>query len=235
MRATTAKIDIIDAETDYEKALEELKSLLLIPASDKEDAEGPLEAPTFNEGYEKLVEKAINTRPDVAYQIKEVERLDMVYKGKGSDWFPKIDAVLQQSRQDKSFFPEGRQDTFMFNFTFPFFDGVGRYYNMQGALKDVNAAKYRLEEIKRTVKLEIIKAYKDYGLSLESVKMYEELLREATSNFNQALGEYKAGKGDILSLLLAEKDLAKAKENLVIALYKSNNALALLQKVSYYK
>ncbi len=49
--------------------------------------------------------------------------------------------------------------------------------NMEGILKEVNAAKYRLEEIMRTARLEVIKGYKDYELSLENVRMYSELLR----------------------------------------------------------
>jgi outer membrane protein TolC len=48
---------------------------------------------------------------------------------------------------------------------------------MEGILKEVNAAKYRLEEIMRTARLEVIKGYKDYELSLENVRMYSELLR----------------------------------------------------------
>ncbi len=234
VQASAAMIDVVDAQTDYAKALEDLKSLLLIDPDEEENVEGILEIPDFQENYEKLVQWAINKRPDVAAQTKEVERLNMVYKEKKSEWFPKIDAQLQQQRQDKTFFPDGRQDTFMLNFTFPVFDGVGRYYNVQGASKDVQAAKFKLEEIKRNVKLDIIKAYKDYKLSLESIRMYSELLRQSVSNFDQAFGEYKAGKGDILSLLQAEKDWAKAKENLVISMYKSNNALAFLEKVSYW-
>lgn len=234
VQTTTAMIDVVDARTDYAKALEDLKSLLLMDPDEKQDAEGVLEIPKFQESYEKLTHRAINKRPDVSAQVKEVERLGMVYNEKKSEWFPKIDAQLQQQRQDKTFFPDGRQDTFMLNFTFPLFDGVGRYYNVQGASKDIQAAKYKLEEIKRNVKLDIIKAYKDYELSLESIRMYSELLRQATSNFDQALGEYKAGKGDILTLLQAEKDWAKAKENLAVSMYKSNNALAFLEKVSYW-
>lgn len=234
VQATAATIDIVNAQTDYAKALEDLKSLLLIDPGEKEDVEGLLQIPTFQRNYEELTQRAISKRPDVAAQVKEVERLGMVYKEKKSEWFPKIDAQLQQQRQDKTFFPDGKQDTFMINFTFPLFDGVGRYYNVQGASKDIQAAKYRLEEIRRNVKLDIIKAYKDYELSLESIRMYSELLRQATSNFDQALGEYKAGKGDILTLLQAEKDLAKAKENLTVSMYQSNNALAFLEKVSYW-
>jgi outer membrane protein TolC len=62
----------------------------------------------------------------------------------------------------------------MLNFTFPLFDGTGRYYNVMGALSDVNVAQQRLEEIKRNVKLDITNAFKDYELSMENVKMYRE-------------------------------------------------------------
>jgi outer membrane protein len=234
VQATTAMIDVVDARTDYAKSLEDLKSFLLMDPGEKEDAEGVLEIPKFHHNYEELAQKAVNKRPDVAAQVKEVERLGMVYNEKKSEWFPKIDAQLQQQRQDRTFFPDGRQDVFMLNFTFPLFDGVGRYYNMQGASRDIQAAKYKLEDIKRNVKLDIIKACKDYELSLENIRMYSELLRQAVSNFDQAIGEYKAGKGDILTLLQAEKDLAKAKENLAVSMYKSNNALAFLEKVSYW-
>jgi outer membrane protein len=233
VRLTSSKIEVVDAVTDYEKSMEDLKSLLLIAPDEKHDVEGVLESPKFRESYQSLTEKAIKTRPDVTYQLKEIDRLTSVYKEKKSNWWPKLDVGLQQSRQDTSFFPNGREDTVMLNFTYPLFDGVGRYYNMEGAQKDVNAAKYKLEEIKRNVKLDIIKAYKDFDLSLENIRMYDELLREATTNFDQALGEYKAGKGDMLTLIQAEKDWAKAKENLVVSLYKSNNALAYLKKVSY--
>lgn len=233
VRLTSSKIDVVDAETDYEKSMEDLKSLLLIEPNEKHDVEGVLDVPRLSESHESLAEKAVKTRPDVIYQLKEIERLTSVYNEKKSSWWPKLDVGLQQSRQDTSFFPNNREDTVMLSFSYPLFDGVGRYYNMEGALKDVSAAKYRLEEIKRGVRLDIIKAYKDFNLSLENIKMYDELLKEATTNFNQALGEYKAGKGDILTLIQAERDLAKAKENLVISIYKSNNALAYLKKVSY--
>ena len=230
---TTAKIELYAATKDYEKALEEVKSLLLFEPGEKQDVEGTLGEPQFKSNSESLIERAIKIKPDVSSQAKEVERLNMVYREKKSSWFPKIDAELQQTRQDKHFFPEGRSNAFMLNFTFPLFDGTGRYYNVMGALSDVNAAQQRLEEIKRNVKLDITNAFKDYELSMENVKMYRELIREATSNFNQAFGEYKVGKGDILTLLQSEKDLAKAKENLTSSIYKANTSLSNLEKVAY--
>jgi len=200
---------------------------------EKTDADGPLEEPRYKADYESLNGRAMRVKPEIITQEKEIERLNMAYVEKRSAWFPRIDAELQQTRQDRRFFPEGRSDSFMINFTFPLFDGVGRYYNMQGALSNVNAAKQRLEETKRTVSLDIIKAIKDYELTLANVILYKELVREATTTFNQLLGEYRVGKGDILSLLQSEKDLASAKENEVAALYRANVALSYLEKVAY--
>jgi len=233
VRMTASKIDVQRAEREYEKAIEDLKSLIFMKAEEKADAAGPLEGPAYRPDYESLNGRAMRVKPEIITQEKEIERLNMAYVEKRSAWFPRIDAELQQTRQDKRFFPEGRSDSFMINFTFPLFDGVGRYYNMQAALSNAQAAKQRLEETKRTVSLDIIKAIKDYELTLANVSLYKELVREATTTFNQLLGEYRVGKGDILSLLQSEKDLASAKENEVAALYRANVALSYLEKVAY--
>jgi outer membrane protein len=233
VRVTTAKIELFESVKDYEKAMEGVKSLLLYQFRDKEDVEGFLEEPTFTGDYEALIQRAVSIKPDVVAQQKEVDRLTMVYKERKSAWFPKIDASLSQTRQDTRFFPEGRTDAFIMNLTFPLFDGVGRYYNMKGALNDVSAAAYRLDETRRSVTLDIIQAFKDYELSEGNMGMLKELVREATINFDQAFGEYKVGKGDILTVLQTERDLAKAKENYITAVYQANTALANLQRAAY--
>jgi len=233
VRMTTAKIEYMDAQREYEKTLAEFKSLLLYDPEDTQDVEGPLTEPQYNGDYRQLTERAINVRPEVTAQKNEVERLNMAYRERMSAWFPRINAQLEQTRQDSRFFPEGRQETFRVSLSWPLFDGVGRYYNMLGASSDIASAKYRLEEIKRTVGVEIIKAFKDYELSIQNVTLYGELVREAESNFEQAFGEYKVGKGDILALLQSERDLAKAKENFVGAISRANTTLASLERVAY--
>jgi len=233
VRRITARIEYLDALREYEKTLAELKSLLLYDPEDKQDVEGPLEEPRYDGDYRKLTERAISARPDVTAQTQEVERLNMAYKERMSAWFPRVNAQLQQTRQDDRFFPEGKQESFIINFSFPLFDGVGRYYNLKGASSDIAAAKYRLEEIKRNVRVEIIRAFKDYEKSVQDVTLYGELVREAVSNFDQAFGEYRVGKGDILALLQSERDLAKAKENLVGAISAANTSFANLERVAY--
>jgi outer membrane protein TolC len=102
-------------------------------------------------------------------------------------------------------------------------------------MSDVNAARQRLAETRRATSLDIARAVKDYELSVADVKMYGELVREATSNFNQLYGEYIEGKGDILNLLQSEKDLASANENLVSSLAKAQVSLAYLEKAAYLR
>ena len=233
VRLTSARIELFESEKEFEKALEDLNSLLLFKGDENLTIEGDLSIPVQKESIDSLTERALKTRPDVNYQLKEIERLNMVYNEKKSEWYPKIDVELQQSRVDKSFAPKNRQDIFGLTLTYPIFDGVGRYYNLKASASELSAAKFRLEEIKRTVKLEITKAYKDFEKSFENTRLYKELLKEAEVNFEQAYGEYKVGKGDILSLLQSEKDLSKAKENLVTSLYQLNNAMAYLEKVAY--
>lgn len=233
VRLLTSKIDLQKAQKEYEKYLEVVRSLMITRVPDPFDVEGPLAEPVFRGDYKELSDHALTAKPEIITQQKEIDRLSMVYNEKKSAWYPKIDSTLQQTRQDTRFFPSGRTDAFVISFSFPVFDGIGRYYNMQGAMSDVNAARQRLEETKRMTSLDIAKALKDYELSVQDVKMYNELVREATSNFNQLYGEYMEGKGDILSLLQSEKDLASAKESYVGSLYRANVSLSYLEKAAY--
>lgn len=233
VRVSTVRIDLANAVMEYEKALEDLKSLLLYQVLETISLEGELKEPAAVFDARQIVERALAMRPDVTAQIKEIDRLNMAYEDKKSVWWPKLDAQLVQTRTDKAFFAENRDDTFGLSLTYPLFDGVGRYYNMQAAKSDVDAAKYKLNETRRSAELEIVKAIKDFEQAKQDVRSYRELLREAVSNFDQAYGEYRVGKGDILTVLQTERDLARAKENLVVALYAANNSLANVERRAY--
>ena len=233
VRLLNTKIDLQRAQKEYEKSLESVRSIVIVQTPDPFDVEGDLSAPSFSADLKSLNVRALTMKPEIIVQQKEIDRLMRVYDERKSAWFPKIDSTLRQTRQDSRFFPDGRSDAFILSLTFPLCDGVGRYYNVQGAMSDVNAARQRLEETKRTTSLDIANAVKDYELSIHNVKMYSELVREATSNFNQLYGEYMEGKGDILNLLQSEKDLASANENYVGSLARSLVSLSYLEKAAY--
>ena len=57
-------------------------------------------------------------------------------------------------------------------------------------------------------------------------------LKQALQNYDQAFGEYKVGKGDILSVVIAETLLSQAREQDVQAKLNLYLAKALLERVS---
>jgi len=68
VRMTTSKIDVQRAEREYEKAVEDLKSLIFMKTEEKTDADGPLEEPGFRANYESLNERAIRVKPEIITQ-----------------------------------------------------------------------------------------------------------------------------------------------------------------------
>jgi outer membrane protein TolC len=55
------------------------------------------------------------------------------------------------------------------------------------------------------------KTYEDYSTNIESLTLAKQQMIEAQFNYDQAFGEYKAGKGDILSLVRAATLLSDAR------------------------
>ncbi|MCC6345971.1 MAG: TolC family protein, partial [Nitrospirales bacterium] len=59
-----------------------------------------------------------------------------------------------------------------------------------------------------------------------------EQLRQAEHNYDQAFGEYKVGKGDILSLVQAESLLSNAREQLISSRLSRILAKVLLERTA---
>ena len=76
------------------------------------------------------------------------------------------------------------------------------------------------------------KSYEDFLTASRNVKVADEQLKQALQNYDQAFGEYKVGKGDILSVVFAETLLAQAREQDVVAKLNLYLAKALLERVS---
>lgn len=235
LRMESALIEYENAKKEYEKSLESLASYLLLDQLQTLHVEGSLEKPDFKMDVNEIIKKALTSKPEILAQKNEIKRLEMAYKEKESSWYPKIDAEIQHQRQDTVFFPKIRSDQFVISFVLPIFDGFGRYYSLKGVKSEISAAKAKLEEMKRETESQIKTAFIEYGMSLRNVELYEKLVEEAKVNFEQLLGEYQVGKGDILSLLNSEKDLASAKERYLRSLMEANISLFYLEKVAYLK
>jgi outer membrane protein len=80
--------------------------------------------------------------------------------------------------------------------------------------------------------LDVAKAYEDFMTASKDVVVAKEQFRSADQNYAQAFGEYKVGKGDILSLVTAEAALARAQEQLTLARLNLVLSKALLERTA---
>ena len=87
----------------------------------------------------------------------------------------------------------------------------GKYYRKKSFKFETGVFLEKLNDVKRLISLEVYKSCEEYLTSLESLSLADQQLAAAQFNYNQAVGEYKSGKGDILSLIQAESLLSEAR------------------------
>ena len=133
-----------------------------------------------------------------------------------SKFYPKFTASLSYTKTDGN--DEitdrlNREKSAMIMADFNIFE-LKKFYNKKSFKKDLKASLENKNNIMRELALNLHKKYEDFLTFRESLVLAGEHLKETEFNYAQALGEYKAGKGDILSLVSAESLLADSR-NLV--------------------
>ena len=93
----------------------------------------------------------------------------------------------------------------------------GKFHKAAAASRDLEGAEFKLQEAQRVVLLDLDKAREDFLTAQEKMHAAAQQQDYAEHNYRQALGEYQAGKGDILSLVQSESLLADAKGQLIDA------------------
>ncbi|MBU2234051.1 MAG: TolC family protein, partial [Proteobacteria bacterium] len=109
---------------------------------------------------------------------------------------------------------------------------LGKFYRAKSARIEMAVSEENIRELKRQLLLECRKAYEDLMTAVRNETVAAQQLRQSEQNYEQAFGEYKVGKGDILSLVQAESLLAVAREQFISARMNAVLAKALLERVA---
>ena len=108
-------------------------------------------------------------------------------------------------------------------------------FNLKSSRLEQDVALEDLSDLKRQVLLDINKAYEDFMTAANAITVAQQRLKNAEHNFAQARGEYKVGKGDILSLVVAERTLADSREQLIISKLSLLLSKALLENIAGFE
>jgi len=221
------------ATNDYRKSVAELNSLLGLPLdwnlkTEKEQLK-KLET-NHIPPFEKLEMLAFQ-RPILKRYKKELKAAKLQETQSKLSFTPSVFVSFSMNRDYNSLYRE--KDTYnvaRFGISWTIFSGLQRYYSYLSSKENVRYYRYRLKELKRQIKLNLYKYYLDLQSAYRNLDVARTMLKEAQQNFRQALGEYKAGKGDIISLVTAESALASAKETYIQSLLNIAITRAMLER-----
>ena len=239
VRLEQARFNLVQAEGSLQKSLSELSSLIGRPVTDAAELQGVL---TFDVVLpeEKRLEEALLRRPEILQAELAVKRAESAEGISTGDFLPVVSGNLSYSRTDTSI-PASTSSSVYGNpyedrsasllATWNLFE-LGKFYRRKAASIDTLTAAKTLKETERSLRLELRKSYEDFLTASRNVKVADEQLKQALQNYDQAFGEYKVGKGDILSVVIAETLLSQAREQDVQAKLSLYLAKALLERVS---
>lgn len=239
VRLEQARYNLVQSEGSLQKSLSELSSLIGTPVTDAAELQGVL---TFDLPLpdEKRLEQALLRRPEILQAELAVKRAESAEGISTGDFLPIVSGNLNYTRTDTS----NPASSTAFVYGNPYEDRsaallatwnlfeLGKFYRRKAASIDTVTAAKNFKETERSLRLELRKSYEDFLTASRNVKVADEQLKQALQNYDQAFGEYKVGKGDILSVVFAETLLAQAREQDVVAKLNVYLAKALLERVS---
>ena len=223
VRYETAKYQLQQAENQYKKDLAELNSWLGFPL-DRETKINLDDFFTYADNdippFYRLVDIMMKKRPSLKQLKYSVKSLKYATKKALATFTPYITTSFSRTKYFNSIYGENNYTTtYSLSINWNIFSGLQRVYTYLSTKENEKAAKYQLQELKRTLKVNLYKTYTDLKTAVAKLKVAKALLEEANLNYKQALGEYKVGTGDILSLIRAEESLASAHETYINSLF----------------
>ncbi|HQN18424.1 MAG TPA: TolC family protein [Syntrophobacteraceae bacterium] len=233
VRREQARYNLVQAEGDLSKGLTELNSLIGRTLDAPYDLQGTLDV-RHGAPDRTTLSNAAMARPE----LKRAENAIKITKNnvtlQTSAFYPVVSASGSYSRIDGGLYgtlPNDTDQSIGIYATWNIFE-LGKLYKTRSAQIDIKASEENLNEMVRQILLDVAKAHEDFMTATKDVVVAEEQYRSAAQNYDQAFGEYKVGKGDILSLVTAESALARAQEQQTLSRLRLMLSKALLERAS---
>lgn len=231
VRLEQARFNVIQSEGDFKKALSDLNSLIGKPLNNQYDIEGSLDLNVKIPDRDQISHAALQ-RPDIKQSEDSLKIAEHTKSLTAGTLFPTLSASASYIKTGggttNSTFPE--EKIAALTATWNIFE-LEKFFNIKSSRLEKDIALENLNDLKRQVLLEVFKSYEDFITASNKLKVARQQVKQAEQNYEQAFGEYKVGKGDILSLVQAESLLANAREQLIDSKLNLVLTKALLEKV----
>jgi outer membrane protein TolC len=219
VRLEQAKFNLIQGEGNVIKALSELSSLIGKRFDESYEIEGTLE--TSKEApEEKILADLVLQRPEVRQFEYAIRKAESIKTLSYSPFYPTLTASAVYSRTGEALGTTtyGALSSFedraaLLTASWNIFE-LGKFFRAKAASIDVGISIDNLKELERQLLLDLRRSYENFLTAAKNVDVAATQLKQAQQNYDQAFGEYKVGKGDILALVVAEGLLQTAREQM---------------------
>jgi len=234
VRWVNSQSDLIETKSNYQTALEALRTLMSLPSDKELNLSGSLSEEMLEISVEEALDKAYANRPELqslsflekvsssTINLEKAARLPSFTLTYNYGW----QANDLYSDPDKYF----KYWTFLGKISLPIFDGFtakGRIKAAKASLERVKGSKEQLQDL---IDLEVRQAFLTFQAAKDRISTQKENVNTAQENLRIATEQYKLGLLSQLELKDAELSLTEAETNYQRALYDYSIGLAQLEK-----
>lgn len=176
----------------------------------------------FNAEVKDLIDKALQERNDLKVKQAEIKAAEASLKQAEAADYPSVSLNGSFAGSDDLSSGHGQNynGRIGVQLTVPLFTGFSNTYSKLTKKYALESAKESLAETTVNIRKDVWNKYHDYTTAVKNYEITGTLLKSSQENYKVALGAYKAGKNDIVTLLDAASKLALARKERSSALYK---------------
>jgi len=239
---TQAKLDVLEANSNYQKALYQLESAfgdvktaegelakaLGFPAGTPLNIMSPQKDVEFKVGEKtvsQLIEEGLDKRPDIAVERASLAAKIAAIKAAKSDLWPTLNAKGNGANDWYRNFglsgglPPGSEHNYGYtagvSVDWPLFEGFDTVSKIKAAEADAKAEFEQLRQKEIGATADIWEKYYNFVTATRKLDFSKAYVESSQGSYNLALEGYKSGLKNIIDLLHAEADLSDARSQLI--------------------
>lgn len=195
---------------------------LAAPATLEDAGQLPLPSTAFLKDLDALMNRAVEEHPSVAAARAQVGAAEARRSVLVSEGLPTLSLNYGQyhnGRPGTPFSPNHTTERLAaLTLSIPIFEGFSRYYKVREAEAGILARQAELAQAQSQVGLEVWRNYQTLQAETANLGTSADLLVSASESLQASQERYKAGSGDIIELLNAQRDDAVARQERIHAL-----------------
>jgi outer membrane protein len=209
-----ADLDLQTSQGNYQTALGQLATSMGLPANAPVKLMELHEPPKTHQIQQKvayLLTVAKGNRPDLLAAEAKVRQSQAQLAATRASVYPTLTVDANMIPGNVFTNNEGNDTTVLFTLSMPIFTGFSYTYNVRQAQAQLRASEATRDQLVQQVEFQVWETYFALQTAERNIGTTEILLKSALQASNQAIGQYKNGVGDILTVLTTQTTLARAR------------------------